>query len=482
MQQMKNHNTTVTLLLLCRLDGFDLSKHLKTVGVHDSNTSKGCTLSEGLDEKRSSGLEFDLSGLELGKLGRVVDLGTSSLLGHLPQNLSHSARNLGGARENDGAVSGLEDTRVLLDGNQGSERLDGLEGAFLLKVNNVTRVDLLVLGNTLDGHTDRVSGSGGFEDLLVLFDGEDLLSSEVGRNNSDNITRANSSLFDGSGNDHTNSLNVVNVGDGQSKRLVRETLRGSDEVVKGVDNGPSTDLDLGGSVGDPSLVPGALVGLLNQVVSVESRVRDEGDLLGLESDELKHLNEFVLDFVETVLGPVAGIHLVDTNNDLLNSKKVEKTGMLTSLAFFDSKLGIGLGNGGLETSLLGRDKKHTDIGGGRSGDHVLDVILVSGSIDNRVVVLIREKLLGVALDGDTTLTFFLAGIQVVGESETGLSLFFGKSLKLGHLTIRDTTHLEDKVTASGGLSGIDVSADNERKVLLIRHGDRLLVRYLRDRR
>jgi hypothetical protein len=86
------------------------------------------------------------------------------------------------------------------------------------------------------------------------------------------------------------------------------------------------------------------------------------------------------------------------------------------------------------------------------------------------VVLFSEELLGVALNGDTTLAFLLARIKVVRETEGGLTLFFGNRLELGHLTLRDTAHLEDQVTASGGLSGIDVSADDKRQVFLFRHG------------
>mmetsp|Transcript_33718 Transcript_33718/g.81763 ORF Transcript_33718/g.81763 Transcript_33718/m.81763 type:complete len:492 (+) Transcript_33718:84-1559(+) len=440
----------------------DLSKHLQSVGVHNSNTPKSGALLERLKEKRSGGLEFNLGILELRKLGGVLDLGTSSLLGLLPQDLGHLTCDLGGTGEDNWTVSGLQNTRVLLDGNHGSESLDGGKGTFLLKVDDVTWVDLLVLGNTLDGHTNRVSWSGRFQDLLVLFDGEHLLVGKTRGDNSDNISRAKSSLFDGTADDLTNTLNIVDVRDGKTKRSIGETLGGYDEVVEAFNKGESSDLLLGSLVGGPSLVPGSLIGLLNQVVSVESRVWDERNLLGLEADQLKHLNEFVLDFVETVLRPVAGVHLVDSNNDLLNTEQVKKTGVLTSLSFLNSQLSVSLGNGGFESTLLGRDKKKTDISGGRSGDHVLDVILVAGGIDNSVVVLVSEELLGVTLDGNTTFTFLLTGIKVVGETERGLSLFFGNSLELCHLTIRDSSLLEDKVTTGGTLTGIDVSADNKR--------------------
>ena len=98
--------------------------------------------------------------------------------------------------------------------------------------------------------------------------------------------------------------------------------------------------------------------------------------------------------------------------------------------------------------------------------------LVAGGIDNGVVVLLSVELLGVALDGDTTLTLLLAGIKEVGEAERGLAHLLGLLLELGHLTLGDAAALEDQVAAGSGLAGIDVSADNERKMFLTRisHG------------
>ena len=403
----------------------DLSKHLQTVGVHNSNTAKGGALGEGLKEERSGGLELDLGGLELRKLRGVLELGATGLLGLLPQDLGHLACNLGGTGEDDGAVAGLEDTGVLLDDNHGAEGLDRRQSTLGLLVDDVSGGDLLFLGDTLDGHTDGVTGAGGLKDLLVLLDGEHLLTGEAGGGNTDDITRLEGTLLDGTGDDLAYTLDVVDIGDGKAERLVRETLRGSDEVVQGIKKGEAGNLLLGTAVGLPSLVPGGLVGLLDEVVAVEAGVGDEGDLLRLEADHLEHLNELVLDLVKTTLVPAAGVHLVDADDDLLNSEEVEETGVLAGLALLNAELGIGLGNGGLETTLLGGDEEKTDIGGGGSGDHVLDVILVAGGIDDGVVVLVGEELLRVALDGDTTLAFLLAGIEVVGETERGLTTLLG---------------------------------------------------------
>jgi len=78
------------------LNGGNLSKHFQSVGVHYSNTSKSRTLLERLKEQRLGGLELDLSRFELRNFWGVVNLGSTSLLSHLPENLGHLARNLGG--------------------------------------------------------------------------------------------------------------------------------------------------------------------------------------------------------------------------------------------------------------------------------------------------------------------------------------------------------------------------------------------------
>ena len=96
--------------------------------------------------------------------------------------------------------------------------------------------------------------------------------------------------------------------------------------------------------------------------------------------------------------------------------------------------------------------------------------LVAGGIDDSVVVLVGEELLGVALDGNTTLALLLAGVEVVGEAEGGLAHLLGALLELGHLTLGDAAALEDEVAAGGGLASIDVSADDDGKMSLVRHG------------
>mmetsp|Transcript_20854 Transcript_20854/g.51196 ORF Transcript_20854/g.51196 Transcript_20854/m.51196 type:complete len:247 (-) Transcript_20854:400-1140(-) len=246
---------------------------------------------------------------------------------------------------------------MLLDCHHGSKSLDGSQGSFLLEVNDISGIDLFVLGDTLDGHSHRVSRSSRFQYLSVLFNGKDLLSSESRWSNSNDIARADGSLLNASSNDLTDSLNVVNIGNGESQWCFWEALGWTKEIIQCIHNGKSSHLLLGTQVGGPALVPRSLVGLFDQVVSVETRVGNEWNLLGLVSNQLEHFGEFFLDFVETFLGPVARVHLVDAHNDLLHAEQIQEAGMLTSLSLFDSHFWVGLGNGGFETALFGRDKQ-----------------------------------------------------------------------------------------------------------------------------
>merc|ERR1719498_1633092 len=285
--------------------------------------------------------------------------------------------------------------------------------------------------------------------------------------NSNDVSWAKSSLLNGSSDNLSNSLNVVYSGNWKTKWKVWETLWWLDEVVKSIKKGESSDGYLWLKVCGPSLVPSCLIGLLYKVVSVESRVWNEWNLLWLESNHLKHLGELIVDLGETSLVPSTGVNLVDSNNDLLYSKKVKKTSVLRSLSLLNSIFGSALAIAASKPPFSAGTRRRPTSGSG-SGDHVLNVILVSWSIYNSVVVLVSEELLGVTLNGNSTLTLLLTGIKVVSETEGRLSLLLSHSLKLSHLTLGNSSALEDKVTTGGGLSSIYVPAHNNRKMFFSR--------------
>ena len=93
-------------------------------------------------------------------------------------------------------------------------------------------------------------------------------------------------------------------------------------------------------------------------------------------------------------------------------------------------------------------------------------------VDDGVVPLVGEELLGGARNGHTTLTLFLLAIHVKGESERRLTERIGLSLELFEFALRDTPELEQESTGGGRLAGIDVTADDDGKVFLtLRHCD-----------
>merc|ERR1712117_722442 len=57
--------------------------------------------------------------------------------------------------------------------------------------------------------------------------------------------------------------------------------------------------------------------------------------IGLESNLGKHFLDFFVNFFESIFAVwlwFGGVHLVNTNNDLLNTKKMQQTSVLTGLS------------------------------------------------------------------------------------------------------------------------------------------------------
>jgi len=91
-----------------------------------------------------------------------------------------------------------------------------------------------------------------------------------------------------------------------------------------------------------TLVPGHVGRWFDHVVSVPSRDGDEVDLFGVVSDLLDELRDFLLDLVESGLAKAHRlvVHLVDGNDELLDTQGVREESMFTGLTI--------LGNTGFE--------------------------------------------------------------------------------------------------------------------------------------
>mmetsp|Transcript_4580 Transcript_4580/g.7395 ORF Transcript_4580/g.7395 Transcript_4580/m.7395 type:complete len:315 (+) Transcript_4580:561-1505(+) len=310
-------------------------------------------------------------------------------------------------------------------------------------------------------------------------DSEDLAGARstggVGRHEDNILTGVDKTLLNTSGKHITNTLDLVDAGDRAAHRGGGVPGRRPGHVVEAVKHSLDSHLANIRDIDLDTLPPGHVLGILEQVVSHPAGDGDDRDGLGnevlLPADTDKHRPHLVTDLVVALLlvsGSVA-IHLVDTNDKLLHTEQVDDTGVLPGLALDLSGLGITLLDGSGEVTVSGNHEKG-NVSLGSARDHVLDEIPVARGIDDGVVPLVGEELLGGASDGHTTLALLLLPVHVEGKGERGLAKVGSLLLQLLKLTLRDTSELEQKTSGGGRLSGVDVTTDHNGHMLLLSHG------------
>merc|ERR1719498_1821969 len=89
-------------------------------------------------------------------------------------------------------------------------------------------------------------------------------------------------------------------------------------------------------------------------------------------------------------------------------------------------------------------------------------------IDDGVVPLLRVELLGGARNCHTTLTLLLLPVHVECEGEGTLAQALCLLLQLLQLTLRESAKLKDQATCGGALATVDMAADHDGEVLLLR--------------
>jgi len=191
---------------------------------------------------------------------------------------------------------------------------------------------------------------------------------------------------------------------------------------------------------------------------------DEWNSGWVVTDLLDESRDFLLDFLETSLGVwwLSGVHLVDSDNELLDTQGVGEQSVLTGLTV--------LGDTSLELTSSGGDDQHTTISLGSTSDHVLDEIPVSGGINDGNVVLGGLELPQGDIDGDTTLTLGLQLVQNPGVLEGTLAHLLGFLFEFFDGTLVDATTLVDHVTSGGRLARVDVANDHDVDMsLILRH-------------
>lgn len=268
----------------------------------------------------------------------------------------------------DGRVTVADLTGVVEDDDLSGEGLDTRGGVVLGVTSDVTTADILD-GNVLDVEANVVTRDTLLELLVVHLNGLHF-SGDVGGSEGDDHTRSDGTSLDTADRDGTDTGDLVDILERKTEGLVD----GTDGRLDGVD-GLEESLTRGlTSLGLllPALVPGGVGGGLDHVVTVETGDRDERSRLGVVADLLDEVGGLLDDFVVTLLGPLAGVHLVKSDNELADTEGEGKQSVLTGLAI--------LGDTSLEFTSTGANDKNGTVGLGGTSDHILDEVTVTRGI------------------------------------------------------------------------------------------------------
>ena len=355
------------------LNGLDDTDSDGLTHVTDGETTERGVVGEGLNTHGLGGNHLDDSGITgLDELGRVLNGLTGTAI-DLLEELRELASNVSGVAVQNGCVSSADLTGVVQDNDLGVEGSTTHGGVVLGVTGNVTTANLLD-GDVLDVEADVVTGVTLLELLVVHLDGLDFSGDTSGGEGDDHAGLDHTGLNTTDGN-RADTADLVDILEGRTEGLVGGTAGGVDGV-NGLEEGLAGDLGLGLLL--PSLVPGAVGGVVDHVVTVEAGDGHEGNVLGVEADLLDETGGLLDDLLVTGLGPLGGVHLVDGNDELLDTKSVGEEGVLAGLTV--------LGDTGLELTSTGGNDENGAVSLGGTSDHVLDEITVTGGVDDGDVV------------------------------------------------------------------------------------------------
>jgi hypothetical protein len=376
--------------------------------VTDGETTERRVVSESLNAHGLGGNHLDNGSItRLDELGGSLNRLASSAV-NLLDKLGELASDVGSVAIEDGGVTSTDLTRVVEDNDLGVERLGTLGGVGLGVTSNVATTNLLD-GDVLDVEADVVTGKTLDELLVVHLDGLDF-SGDTSGGKGDDHTGLDDTGLDTTDGHRANTTNLVDILEGKTEGLVGGTAGGVDGI-NGLEEGLAGGLGLGLLL--PSLVPGAVGGNVDHVVTVEARDGDKGNVLGVVADLLDETGSLLDDLLETGLGPLGGVHLVDGDDELLDTEGVGEESVLTSLAI--------LGDTSLELTSTGGNDENGAISLGGTSDHVLDEITVTGGVNDGDVVLGGLELPESDIDGDTALTLRLELVKNPGVLEGTLA-------------------------------------------------------------
>lgn len=355
------------------------------------------------------------------------------------------ASNVSSVAIQNGGVTSLDLTGVIHDDNLGVEGGSFFGGVVLGIGSDITSSDILD-GDTLNVETDVVTGDGFLELFVMHFDGlafsDDLVGGEL-----DGHTGLDDTSFDSTDGDGTDTTDLVDVLEGKSEGLVDGSFGGFKSIESFDEDG--------------SLVPGAVGGSFQHIVTIETRDGDEGDGFGLVTDLLQVVRQFLLDFSVSFFREVDGlfVHLVEADDHLLDTQSEGQESVFSGLTI--------LGDTSFEFTLGGSNHKNSNISLGGTSNHILDEISVTGGIDDGEVIFSSFELPEGNIDGDTSFSFSFKLVQNPSVLERTLTSFSGFLFELFDDSLIDTTALVDQVTGSGRFTRIDVTDNDQVNVNLI---------------
>jgi hypothetical protein len=245
-------------------------------------------------------------------------------------DLGELASNVGSVAIQHWAVSVANLTRVVHDDDLGEEAVGTLGWVVLGVTADHTTANILD-GQTLDVETDVVTWNGLGERLVVHLDGLDFSGDLSGGEGDDHAWLQDTSLdtTDGHCSDTTNLVDIL---EWQAEGLVSGAC-GWDDAVQSLQEGVASGITfLAGDL--PALEPWHVGGLLQHVVAVPAGDGDESDGIWVVADLLDEAADFLGDFLEASLGEggLSAVHLVDGDDELLDTQGEGQQGMLTGLA------------------------------------------------------------------------------------------------------------------------------------------------------
>lgn len=268
----------------------------------------------------------------------------------------------------DGGVTSADLTGVVEDDDLGLEA-GSLGGGVVLGVRGDVATADFLHGNVLDVEANVVTGDTLLELLVVHLNGLHF-SGDVGGSEGDDHAGGDSTSLDTADRNRSNTGDLVDILEGKTEGLVEGT-DGRLDGVDGLEEGLTGDL-AGLAFLLPTLVPGAVGGGLDHVVTVETGDGNEGGVLRVEADLFDEVRGLLDDFIVTLLGPLAGVHLVKSDNELLHTEGEGKQSVLTGLAI--------LGDTSLELTSTGGNDEDSAVGLGGTSDHVFDEVTVTGGV------------------------------------------------------------------------------------------------------